>query len=81
MDYKCHLLPILYSAKLNKYYIGSAIDKDERLARHNHGTEKFTSLGMPWEVWIGSFVKDENEKVTKIKLSMNGSESELPRME
>jgi hypothetical protein len=28
-----------------------------------------------------SFVKDENGKVKKIKLNMNGTDSELPRME
>jgi len=28
-----------------------------------------------------SFVKDENGKVKKIKLKMNGSDSELPRLE
>jgi hypothetical protein len=27
-----------------------------------------------------SFVKDENGKVQKIKLNMNGTDSELPRM-
>jgi hypothetical protein len=28
-----------------------------------------------------SFVKDENGKVTKLKLNMNGMDSELPRIE
>ena len=41
---------ILYSAKLDKYYIGSSLDKDERLLRHNRGAEKFTSTGMPWVI-------------------------------
>jgi putative endonuclease len=41
---------ILYSNKLNKYYIGSALNKDERLIRHNNKTEKFTSLGVPWQM-------------------------------
>ena len=39
---------ILFSQKLNKYYIGSSLDKDERLKRHNNGTENFTSTGIPW---------------------------------
>ena len=39
---------ILYSGKLDKYYVGSTLNKEERLARHNRGTEKFTSTGIPW---------------------------------
>ena len=39
---------ILFSEKLNKFYVGSSVDKDNRLARHNSGSEKFTSTGIPW---------------------------------
>jgi putative endonuclease len=39
---------ILYSTKLNKYYIGSTPDKDRRLDDHNRGKEKFTKTGIPW---------------------------------
>ena len=39
---------ILYSAKLNKYYIGACTDFDSRLYEHNIGHSKFTSLGVPW---------------------------------
>ena len=39
---------ILYSAKLNKYYIGSTIDLVRRINEHNRGKEKFTSTGCPW---------------------------------
>jgi putative endonuclease len=41
---------ILYSDKLGKYYVGSSIDKDDRLLRHNGGAEKFTSTGIPWRI-------------------------------
>ena len=41
---------ILYSSKLNKFYIGACIDLKRRLHEHNTGHSKFTSLGMPWEV-------------------------------
>ena len=41
---------ILYSAKLNKYYIGSTSDMERRLEEHNRGKEKFTKTGMPWNV-------------------------------
>jgi len=39
---------ILYSEKLNKYYVGSTTDITRRLEDHNRGKEKFTSTGLPW---------------------------------
>ena len=41
---------ILYSVKLNKYYVGSTSDLDRRLHDHNRGKEKFTRTGMPWNL-------------------------------
>ena len=41
---------ILYSEKLNKYYIGACIDIERRLYEHNIGHSKFTSLGIPWKL-------------------------------
>jgi putative endonuclease len=41
---------ILYSEKLNKYYIGACIDLNRRLYEHNIGHSKFTSLGIPWKI-------------------------------
>lgn len=39
---------ILFSAKLNKYYVGACIDMERRLFEHNIGHSKFTSTGVPW---------------------------------
>jgi putative endonuclease len=39
---------ILYSSKLDKYYVGSTTDMQRRLEEHNRGKEKFTKTGMPW---------------------------------
>ena len=39
---------ILYSLKLNKYYVGSTTDLDRRVKEHNRGKEKFTATGTPW---------------------------------
>ena len=39
---------ILYSAKLNRYYVGACIDMDRRFKEHNIGHSKYTSTGMPW---------------------------------
>jgi putative endonuclease len=39
---------ILFSEKLNKYYIGACSDLKRRLYEHNIGHSKFTSTGIPW---------------------------------
>jgi putative endonuclease len=39
---------IIYSEKLNKYYVGACIDFDRRLREHNAGHSKFTATGIPW---------------------------------
>jgi len=39
---------ILFSTKLNKYYIGACTDLIRRLHEHNIGHSKFTSTGIPW---------------------------------
>jgi putative endonuclease len=41
---------ILFSEKLKKYYIGSTNNIENRILRHNGGTEKFTSTGIPWQL-------------------------------
>ena len=39
---------ILYSRKLNKYYVGACTDITRRLYEHNIGHSKFTKTGIPW---------------------------------
>ncbi|MEO8823413.1 MAG: GIY-YIG nuclease family protein [Ginsengibacter sp.] len=41
---------ILFSEKLNKYYVGACTDMERRLHEHNIGHSKFTSTGVPWVV-------------------------------
>ena len=47
---------IIYSATLDKYYIGSTQDLDLRLKDHNNSRSKFTRRGKPWVLkWSCSF--------------------------
>lgn len=39
---------ILYSTKLNKFYVGSTNDLSRRLQQHNTGQSNYTSAGIPW---------------------------------
>ena len=41
---------IIYSQKLNKYYVGACTDLERRLYEHSIGHSKFTSTGMPWVI-------------------------------
>jgi len=39
---------ILYSAKLNRYYVGACTNLERRMHEHNIGHSKYTSTGIPW---------------------------------
>jgi putative endonuclease len=43
-----HFVYIIYSEKIDKYYIGSTDDIPGRIRRHNLGNKGFTSTGKPW---------------------------------
>jgi len=64
---------ILYSKKINKYYVGACIDFDRRFYEHNLGHSKFTSTGIPWELvyteeWDDLVLAKQRElKIKKMK--------------
>ncbi len=41
---------ILYSKKIDSFYIGSTSDIHDRLQRHNSGRSKYTKRGIPWSI-------------------------------
>jgi len=41
---------ILYSNKLDKCYVGSTSNPEERLQKHNASNKGFTSTGKPWVI-------------------------------
>ena len=43
-------LYILYSSRLDKYYLGYTNDMSRRISEHNRIKGKFTDAGIPWEV-------------------------------
>ena len=61
---------ILFSNKLNKYYVGQTEDLERRLIQHNEGESAFTSSGTPWILIYSeekSIRKDAILLETKIK--------------
>ncbi len=45
-----HYTYLLYSKKLDTFYIGSAKNLKERLYEHNQRQTPFTKKGIPWEI-------------------------------
>ncbi len=41
---------ILYSKRLDKYYVGITDNLEWRLERHNQGWGRFTKGGIPWKL-------------------------------
>ena len=41
---------ILYSEKIDRYYVGHTENLKWRLQRHNEGWGKYTKRGIPWEL-------------------------------
>ena len=41
---------IIYSKSLNKFYIGSTQDLEDRLKQHNAGRSRYTKPGIPWVI-------------------------------
>lgn len=49
-----HQVYILYSAKIDRYYVGGTSDLTNRLVQHNTGyfRDAFTSKGIPWKLFF-----------------------------
>lgn len=39
---------VIYSAKLNRYYVGYTIDLETRILEHNSGISTYTSKAKDW---------------------------------
>jgi putative endonuclease len=43
---------ILYSKKLNRFYVGQTLNLKNRIIEHNSGESPYTSTGIPWSlIW------------------------------
>ncbi len=54
-----HGLYILYSPKIDKYYIGISHDPAERLQWHNRGLKGWTRRGIPWKLVFVQFFPEK----------------------
>ena len=58
---------ILYSSRLDKYYVGSTAHLADRLLRHNGGRSKYTKAGLPWELVYAEYFLTRGEAVKREK--------------
>ena len=56
---------ILFSDKLNKYYVGSTNNLERRFQDHNRGKTPFAKTGMPWELKYFETFQDRSSAVKR----------------
>ncbi|MBU2444069.1 MAG: GIY-YIG nuclease family protein [Bacteroidetes bacterium] len=56
---------ILYSEKIDKYYVGYTSDLDLRINRHNEGWGKFSLKGIPWKLVYHERFKTKSEAINR----------------
>ena len=72
---------IIYSAKLDKYYIGACIDFERRFYEHHTGHSKFTSTGIPWEKrFTRVFTSLQEAKTFELKIKKMKSRKYIERL-
>ena len=63
---------ILYSEKINKFYIGSSGDLKERVKQHNHGDSEYTKSGLPWSLVYYEAFTEKKDATTEEKFLKSG---------
>jgi putative endonuclease len=56
---------IIFSEKLNKYYVGSTNNLLRRLEDHNRGKTSFAKVGMPWQLKYFETFTSRKESVSR----------------
>lgn len=78
-----HFVYILYSVKIDKHYVGSTSNVDERLELHNHPSifDNWTKSGIPWvlKLIIGCDSKGQALRIEK-HIKKNKSRKYLENM-
>jgi putative endonuclease len=58
---------IIYSEKIDRYYIGVTEDLIWRLERHNQAWGKYTKRGIPWKIVYTESFKDKSSALRREK--------------
>ena len=60
---------ILYSPRINQFYVGSCKDFNDRFFRHNSGQSLATKKGVPWQV-VATFERDSRSEAYRLEQSI-----------
>ena len=69
-----HIVYLLYSPSLDKYYIGKTDDIKRRFTEHERGQNKSTRKGVPWKL-IGFVKCDNNSEATRLEIRLKKSKN------
>ena len=58
---------IIYSSKIDRYYVGITEDLNCRLERHNKGWGKYTKRGIPWKIVYSETFSDKSTALKREK--------------
>ena len=65
---------IIYSSRLDKYYVGYTVNFQKRLIEHNTGISTYTSKSTDWELkWIKEFSSREEARAGEKKIKSKKS--------
>jgi putative endonuclease len=60
---------ILYSKKLDGYYVGQTNNIERRLKVHNTGGKKYTSRGIPW-ILVKSYKCNSRSEAVRLEMKI-----------
>lgn len=63
---------MLYSAVVDRYYVGQTSNLEDRIKRHNQGRSRYTKSGIPWNLVYKEGFNNQSsakEKESEIKRS------------
>jgi putative endonuclease len=56
---------IIYSKKIDRYYVGYTDGPECRLERHNNGWGKYTKRGVPWNLKYSESFQSKSEAIKR----------------
>jgi putative endonuclease len=58
---------IIYSQRIDKYYIGFSSDIHDRLCKHNRNSKGFSSSGKPWTIVYTEAFENKKDAMAREK--------------
>ena len=72
---------ILYSEKIDRFYVGACLDINDRLYQHNAGRSTFTKTGIPWSiVYKEKFDNLREAKTRELEIKKKKSRKYIERL-